>query len=239
MPQLTSLRGTLSARRVLAWAASQRVQGALLMLGGALLTVGSAFRAEQTSSTPSPKLYPYDAVARDPHHGKRLAWTDRGTPVLLLAINPNEPANAPLEPVLLEAHDVAFRVIRTGASGGPNCHGWVYGQGRFLIFSDDVDTILCDNGYRVVTRPQAGDLVVYRDEQGSVCHSAVVCDVYETGMVLLESKWGHLGRYLHRPEDYPYSRAWDYYRSNREGHALLGLDGSQDKEAGTPFAWAE
>jgi hypothetical protein len=44
--------------------------------------------------------------------------------------------------------------------------------------------------------------------------------------MLVEGKWGHLGRYLHRPEDYPYNTSWTYHRSRRGGHLLAGLAGT-------------
>jgi len=207
----------------------QRVHGAMLLLAGVLLALAAAWRAEQLGNAPNQALYSYGPAAGGQDRQERHARTDRGAPVPLLAVNPNEPhAAADAELSTGNAHRVAFGRIRTGPAGGTNCHGWVYTGGRYLVMSEDVEIILRDNGYRVVAAPQAGDLTIYRDEHGQVCHSALVRGVYETGLVLLESKWGHVGRYLHRPEGYAYSSSWQYYRSPRRGHLLAGLDGSED-----------
>src|SRR5262249_55569883 len=82
--------------------------------------------------------------------------------------------------------------------------------------------ILADNGYHVVAQPQVGDVITYRDVHGKVTHSGVV-RVVEHGVILIESKWGHLGCYLHRPEDQPYGDRFTYHRSARKGHVLSGL----------------
>ena len=42
----------------------------------------------------------------------------------------------------------------------------------------------------------------------------------EGGKVVIESKWGCLGCYLHPPEGQRYSTSWRYYRSPRKGHFL-------------------
>ena len=40
------------------------------------------------------------------------------------------------------------------------------------------------------------------------------------GGVLIESKWGFLGRFLHEPKNQCYSQDFAYYRSPRQGHLL-------------------
>jgi hypothetical protein len=236
MPSLTAQPArTPRARRLLrgvvAGATGQRVHGAVLLLGGVLLALGSAWHAERTAVAPTHGVYscgPAPSRQSKEHHAR----TDRGALIPLLAVNPDEPKPVADEAGLFagKAHKGQFSRIRTGPPGGPNCHGWVYAGGRFLIMSEHVEVILRDNGYQPVAAPQAGDLAIFRDESGGVCHSAVVRGVYETGLVLLESKWGHLGRYLHTPEGYAYSDSWRYYRSPRRGHLLAGLGASRDEE---------
>lgn len=100
-----------------------------------------------------------------------------------------------------------------------NCHGWVFTGGKAIIRGCQVDTILTDNDYRIVSEPSAGDLIVYRDFEGDPIHTGVV-KAAGRGGVIIESKWGFCGRYLHEPQDQCYSQAFAYYRSARAGHAL-------------------
>lgn len=100
-----------------------------------------------------------------------------------------------------------------------NCHGWVFTAGQFWVKPTDIDWILNDNGYQQVTGPRPGDLVVYRDERGMIEHSGVVQKVKQ-GRVMVESKWGIGGRYLHPVEMQVYSEFFTYHRSPRCGHQL-------------------
>jgi hypothetical protein len=50
-------------------------------------------------------------------------------------------------------------------------------------------------------------------------HTGLVCNVFEDGMVLIESKWGIDERFLHLPEDQFYSQRYDYYRRQRPAGA--------------------
>lgn len=96
-----------------------------------------------------------------------------------------------------------------------NCHGWVFGAGSFVLKARDVETILADNGYYEVSRPDVGDIVVYRDDQGRIIHTAVVRGILDDGTPLLESKWGFGGRFLHRPHEQAYSLNYSYLRTRR------------------------
>jgi hypothetical protein len=117
------------------------------------------------------------------------------------------------------------KVIQTGpADVRYNCHGWVFGDGHGWIRSKMVDTILKDNAYRIVEKPQAGDVAVFRNQLGEVTHSGVVRAGEKDGNVLIESKWGRFGRYVHTPERHGYSSCQvTYYRSLRGSHALKGV----------------
>ena len=95
-----------------------------------------------------------------------------------------------------------------------------------------MDTILADNGYEPVEQAEGGDLIVYRDDSGLVAHSGVVRFVGEDGRVLVESKWGPLGVFLHTPETQPFSNQYSFWHSPRLGHwlhvlaAVSPVDGS-------------
>ena len=74
-----------------------------------------------------------------------------------------------------------------------------------------------------MTAPQAGDLVVYRDGGGQVSHTGIVYSAVPGGLVLVESKWGKGGRFIHPVDAQPYPGPWTYYRADRPGHLLRGL----------------
>ncbi|HVX10706.1 MAG TPA: hypothetical protein VHC22_05960 [Pirellulales bacterium] len=101
-----------------------------------------------------------------------------------------------------------------------NCHGWVFAGGRYIVRETAVEQILSDNGYLRVDRPQANDVIVYRSEvDGKVMHTGVVKFV-DQDQVLIESKWGLWGRYLHAPQHQPYSKRFAYFHSPRTGNRL-------------------
>jgi hypothetical protein len=149
-----------------------------------------------------------------------LAVTDLGREIELFHYDEVQTPEA-LEDSLLEAERFTHEVIRVeGPNATSNCHGWVFTRGVFCVSSEQVDTILADNGYVPVERAQAGDLVIYRDDSGLPLHTGVVRLVGDDGLVLLESKWGPLGVFLHTPETQPYGNQFGFWRSPRLGHRL-------------------
>ncbi len=127
---------------------------------------------------------------------------------------------------------LTLAAIRTGECGTEtNCHGWVFTGGRYWLLGKYVDTILNENNYFAVFRPRPGDVAIFRDVEGTISHSAVVRST-TGGSIVLESKWGGMGRFLHTVEHHPYSESkCVYYRSSRHGHVL--------KEFGVEVAAAE
>jgi hypothetical protein len=101
-----------------------------------------------------------------------------------------------------------------------NCHGWVFVGGQHLIFGDDVQQILDDNGYERCLSSQPGDLIVYRNPLGEIVHTGVVIERLLPLSPLVESKWGIGARFVHAPKDQPYGNNFAYYRSARLGHTL-------------------
>lgn len=159
--------------------------------------------------------------------------TDRGRRI---------PANTP-RPEVAEAiqddqvsphtRQLALSLIRTsGPDRRSNCHGWVFTGGRYWVLGKDVDTILTDNGYHEVASPQPHDVIVYRDSTGQVLHTGLVQAVLADGRVLIESKWGELGCYLHQPKDQCYGTHSAYYHTARANHYLHGLDSTGTLPAG-------
>lgn len=120
-------------------------------------------------------------------------------------------------------------LIRTAAPDVRyNCHGFVFADGKYWVRGAFVEQILKDNGYHQTSGPQSGDIIVYRcNRTGEVAHTGVVRTVVEdTGTVLIESKLGSLGRFIHGSDKHPYDNTTGtYYHTSRGSHVLRGLDG--------------
>lgn len=108
-----------------------------------------------------------------------------------------------------------------------NCHGYVFTEGRFWVRGAAVEGILQDNGYQATKTPRPGDVAVYRDEEtNEVAHTGLVRTVLPSGAVLIESKMGSCGRYVHGADKHPYPyTTLTYYHTPRLNHLLTGLDG--------------
>jgi hypothetical protein len=161
----------------------------------------------------------------------RLA-TDRGHAVPLFALAQDGRPSGDEE--WLRRWGESASVLRTGrADQHYNCHGWVFAAGRGWLHPSEVEAILRDNGYEPVTTPRAGDLIIYRGATGEAAHSGLVRVAAADGLILIESKWAWLGRFVHAPRDSPYGTEICYYRSGRCGHQLAAA-GSEPHQAGAP-----
>jgi hypothetical protein len=157
-------------------------------------------------------------IRRDPRYP--VAVTDLGREITLFQYDASKSPET-LGDILVEQEALSQKVIRVaGPDAACNCHGWVFTSGRYGVASEDVDTILTDNGYQIVEEPREGDVVIYRDDLDRVRHTGFVRFVGTDGLVLVESKWGSLGIYLHAPTDQPYGRFFHFYHSSRPDHAL-------------------
>ena len=146
-----------------------------------------------------------------------VAFTDKNRSIRLLTPLDDDQGDAPQVP--FEAFSEMV-ILQAPADFHSNCHGWVFSDGKFVVLGIDVEIILQDNGYEQVDEPREDDLIVYRNQFGFIIHTGVVRLVGHDGLVLVESKWGGLGRYLHRPETQVYAQDFSYYRSSRDGHML-------------------
>ena len=150
------------------------------------------------------------------------AMTDTGTNIPLFRFATDE---SRFEEYASSSED-RFRIFgnamiyREDADKMANCHGWVFTDGRFLLKGNDVDRILCDNHYVLVTDPRPSDIVIYRNEMGSILHTALVQGILRDGTVITESKWGIDQRFLHLPAKQPYSQHFEYYRTDRPNHLI-------------------
>jgi hypothetical protein len=199
----------------------------LIALGPTLLLVRAWVidREWQQQSRFSPRLvngFPVGPTTVDE------AITDQGHAVPIYHLTAPEritPADRDAEDLFLHRAGASGGVVRlAGPDPSYNCHGWVFADGRGWIHGSEVDGILRDNGYERVREPMSGDLIVYRDRSGAVVHSGFVRSVLSGGQVLVESKWSHLGRFIHMASQYnDHLTTCTYYRSPREGHALHDL----------------
>jgi hypothetical protein len=153
------------------------------------------------------------------------AATDRGTPITLLQItNTKAEALAKVDRRIADARIHGPGLIRVAESSAQtNCHGWVFTGGMCWITHDSVEVILLENDYQQVEWPAANDVVIYRDEQGKIAHTGIVRAVLSEGRILVESKWGAIGAFLHYVEHSIYGINWTFHHSTRPTHVLRGL----------------
>jgi hypothetical protein len=203
--------------------------GALATVG-LVLIVGSylKFDYDDDAAIERDNLY-VDEIISQP--STRLATevhtaTDVGRPVRVRAVEEDrsiEVRQASEQRVLNEFRSNG-RIIRlTQVDDSCNCHGWVFTGGRYWVSQHDVEHILVDNGYEVVTDPRPGDLAIYRDTH-EISHTGVVRAVVEGMEPLVVGKWGWMGVFLHPANDSMYGTNYQFYRSPREGHLLAGLE---------------
>ena len=148
-----------------------------------------------------------------------LALTDRNHPIPVYRLD--ETASESSEEQMGVIVDILGSAIQRGpASSLSNCHGWVFLDSQFLIPGEAVQQILDDNGYETVAEPKAGDVIIYRDTGRNIVHSGIVRGVLDDNTVIIESKWGTEGTYLHAPDHTPYSVLFDYYRSPRHDNRV-------------------
>lgn len=99
---------------------------------------------------------------------------------------------------LLNDHHYEQQFIRTGPPEAHyNCHGWTFTGGKKSLTDTDVLKRLRLGRYQKSTKPESGDVVIYYDSFGNICHSGIVKATGKDGFVLVESKWGTAGRFLH------------------------------------------
>lgn len=89
-----------------------------------------------------------------------------------------------------------------------NCHSyawhWMSTSNRHWIANEDVAIYIRDTATTQVEleNVQTGDIVVYYDENGVTCHSAVVMDI-SGDVMMVQSKWGKAGVYYHAVNNVP------------------------------------
>jgi len=226
-----ALVGLLLVRSKHSIAGRQLVQGGILtVLGGALLGFAT-YRLDQGLENDLSESDFAMASLTDPIDvggpPARLAHTDAGTQIPLFEPSPYaSAASEDHEAKFLHNKRLGARLILTApADLKYNCHGWVFTGGRYWVRGDAVATILKDNGYRQVERPRGGDVAVFRNQLGEITHTGLVRAGNRNGSILIESKWGRFGRYVHGPEEHGYrGHAVTYYHTTRGTNVLKGVE---------------
>ena len=193
-----------------------------LLATSLVITGWSTYRCQQQLSPPPSNLPPMiDRSVQMWADAEYVGISDRGREIQLY-----RSAAVPLSreqayhPGKIDPRVKNTVIERGDPDTASNCHGWVFTGGEFLLDQGSIQTILADNGYEPCEQPQAGDLIIYSHGPDRAAHTGLVSGVLLDGTVIIESKWGVEGRFLHRPEDQPYGHRYQYYRSSREGHRI-------------------
>jgi hypothetical protein len=201
-----------------------RRPGLWVLLASAVGAAAWSLQRFQHSLSDTENVFSLEAFMEGELHEdvELVAVTDRGRviPVFRYSTS-NTPERALAISESLKSDTDSTAIFRAPPDPRANCHGWLFTGGRFLIKGDDVQQILDDNGYGRVSEPEAGDIVVYRDNSGYISHTGLVRGILDDDTIIIESKWGVEGTYLHAPEAQPFSQVFDFYRSPRSGHLLL------------------
>lgn len=192
-----------------------RLSGWLILLSSVSLAGWSYHRFQERLYPPAGKA---TLLLSTPGNKKVVhefvAMTDRDRPIRVYRMA--EDGSKPLDANEVYNLDFTESTIQRGpADHGANCHGWVFLDSQFLIPGESVQEILDDNGYELSDEPKAGDIIVYRTDNREIIHSGLVRGVLNDGTIVIESKWGIEGIFLHAPEGTPYSTLFEYYRSPR------------------------
>lgn len=215
---------------------SRRLQAGVLLAGAPLVALWwvSNLFPEEPDALPAISVQALDRSQMQ-EVTTASAFTDLGRPIKLYRMPPD---SAETDSALREGEsgiirDRVARLLRTAPPDTThNCHGWVFAGGHFWVKGESVDMILQDNGYQPVTEPQSQDVVVYRSPAGEVLHTGLVRSA-DRGVILVEGKWGGLGRYVHLVEDQTYGLNYTFHRGVRQGHVLQGLDESRPATGST------
>ena len=229
--QITGVVGVIAATVSLTWLHlshrktpnhlfRRRLSGWLVLFSSVAVIGWSYHRFQQRLDPHSDKPRP---IARTPG-AKRVirefvALTDRNHPIPVYRLDEDvlTPMNESEGAIVGTVDSV---IQRSPPNASANCHGWVFLDSRFLIPGEAVQQILDDNGYEMVLEPRAGDVIIYRDANRNIMHSGVVRGVLDDETVIVESKWGTEGTFLHDPIGTPYGPLFEFLRSPRHSNRV-------------------
>ena len=148
------------------------------------------------------------------------AVTDKGRSVPLFHFKVHSSAAEAERFIHADEKELSQFIRLCDASPTANCHGWVFTSGQYGIRDPEIAGILTDNAYAEAAEAREGDLAIYAIDN-HITHSGVVRVVNKQGPVLVESKWGPFGVYLHAVEQQPFPGKCKFYRSSRRDHLLV------------------
>ncbi|MBY0573688.1 MAG: hypothetical protein K2P84_08405 [Undibacterium sp.] len=115
-----------------------------------------------------------------------LAKGPDGKPVFkgiggLVSVDPSRAGPADLQPGQLQMIDgskmMAYKNLSKNMAWDYDCHGYSVGESSYWINNDDLhDWLDHTNSLVKSTSPEIGSLVVYRDSDGKVVHSAILTE---------------------------------------------------------------
>jgi hypothetical protein len=134
-----------------------------------------------------------------------LALESRARKPIRNEVRPDRPKAA------LDASAALFRglfpdAILRSITATYNCVGMVVASRRTWVDTDGLIRVLQEDGYRRLadaTQAELGDVVVYQDQQGEICHAGIVVrkNILVPGqqgdLLTVLSKWGADGEYIH------------------------------------------
>jgi len=210
-----TLSNDLVRRQIAHMCTPKLIWGSVLLIG----MVASRFLAAHVLQSLDNKSIPQVLDLEDVPIRRTYAMTDDGQPVALFHFRMHSTA-AEIER-FIDLHEIDLtQIIRlTGPNSAANCHGWVFTGGRYGIRDPEIERILTDNGYAEISSPREGDLAIYRNGN-KITHSGIVRIADRSTPILVESKWGPFGVYLHDMNKQPFAGQCKFYRSSRSGHAL-------------------
>jgi hypothetical protein len=205
-----------ATRRLLARALTPKTLLAAVLIASLL---GSRFLATHLIQTLRAQDNQYVLDLEDLPVLQCEARTDKGRAVALFHFAIHTAADE-VERFMRASETVQTQVIRLeGANPAANCHGWVFTGGAYGVRDSDVRLILEDHQYETTNEPREGDLALYFQD-GQLTHAGLARRPDPRGPILVESKWGPFGLYLHPPEKQPFSGLCQFFRSPRPGHLL-------------------
>jgi hypothetical protein len=217
-----------AGRRLCHLAATAEARWGSVLVGSLVVTALLLLRLDGAMVADELPLTPHEQQPEVARNIKPVSFsplmTDRGrvVPVYVNEVDQTNPTLA--EEKLIAQYHLEGKLIRTGpADSKCDCHGWTFAEGNYWLAGKDMEIVLEDNGYKPVSQPKPGDLVIYRSESdGMIVHSGIVRMVGAPGeSILVESKWGDLSRFLHPVEMPMYNAHHTFYHTDRVGgHSL-------------------
>jgi len=147
------------------------------------------------------------------------AVTDAGQSVGLFHFKMHSSATQIEQFIASNEKDLTQIIRLAEPNSASNCHGWVFTGGKYGVRDPEVARILVDNAYVEVATPREGDLAIYISGE-KFTHSGIVRIADSHTPILVESKWGPFGVYLHSVKQQPFPGHSRFFRSPRNGHQL-------------------